>query len=132
MEIKAPGFSGYFHNNCRVSGLVRICSLCCMGPTTLKELSFPVSGPTRIHVDNNGCKSMSSNHRTDALTKHIDVKFHYTRDLVDENCIDIQYCPTNLMIADFLTKPIPARKFLWCRDALNIKDIRSRGDVGTD
>ena len=98
----------------------------------LKELSFPVSGPTRIHVDNNGCKSMSSNHRTDALTKHIDVKFHYTRDLVDENRIDIQYCPTNLMIADFLTKPTPARKFLWCRDALNIKDIRSRGDVGTD
>ena len=73
---------------------------------------------------------MSSNHRTDAVTKHIDVKFHYIRDLVDENRIDIQYCPTNLMIADFLTKPTPARKFLWCRGALNIKDIRSRGKGG--
>ena len=42
----------------------------------VKEMGFQVAGPVDIYEDNQGCLAMANNHRTDALTKHIDVKYH--------------------------------------------------------
>jgi hypothetical protein len=82
------------------------------------EIGFPTSGPTIINADNQGCISMTKNNRTDDLTKHIDMKYHYIREQVEANKIAVHYCATNFMVADFLTKPINTRKFQWCRDKL--------------
>ena len=40
-------------------------------------------------------------------TKHIDIKFHYVREVLQEGVIELVYCPTNSMTADILTKPLP-------------------------
>jgi len=98
----------------------------------LKEIGFETEGPVVIYEDNQGCLSMAKNHRTDSLTKHIDVKYHFTRDSIDAKNVRIEYCPTEQMVADFLTKPINAHKFLWCRSQLGISDIRLGGPVGTN
>jgi len=92
-----------------------------------KEMGFEIVAPTDIMEDNQGCIALSHNHRTDALTKHIDVKYHYTRDMIDEKRIAVKYCRTALMLAVFLTKPINPTKFIWCRNQLGITDVRSRG-----
>ena len=45
------------------------------------QLGFDNPGPTTVFEDNEGCIALSANRRTDSLTKHIDVKFYYTREL---------------------------------------------------
>ena len=43
-------------------------------------------------------------------TKHIDTKFHFIREEVDENSIQLVYTPTDQMTADLLTKALPQVK----------------------
>ena len=92
-------------------------------------LGFPLTAPTVIRGDNQGSISMTKNHRTDSLTKHISVKYHYTRELVKLQQINVEYCETSAMVADFLTKPTTAQKFLWCRQHLGIVDFSQPASV---
>lgn len=88
-----------------------------------QEIRFPHESPTVIYEDNQGAISMAKNHRTDSLTKHIAVKYHYTREMVDLKQTEITYCETSKMVADFLTKPTNSAKFLWCRDHIGVVDL---------
>jgi hypothetical protein len=39
--------------------------------------------------------------------KHIALKYHYIRDLVENNTVTMHYCPSNANPADLLTKVLP-------------------------
>ncbi len=39
-------------------------------------------------------------------SKHIDVKYHFIREALNEGKIDVIYCPSENMHADILTKPV--------------------------
>jgi hypothetical protein len=78
-----------------------------------------------IYKDNHGCIATTKNSLTDPRTKHIDVKYNYTREIVEQGSIAVQYRPTAHMIADALTKPLGASKFLWCRENMGIQDVSS-------
>ena len=82
-----------------------------------------------MRCDNQGAAAMAANRRTDARTKHIDVKYHYTRDMVENGTVTIEDIRTNEMVADFLTKPIDTAKFKWCRHAMGMIDVGLRGCV---
>lgn len=94
----------------------------------LAELGFRQEQPTTIFEDNNGCIAISQNRRTDERTKHIDVKYHFTREKVEQGTIVVKPCRTDQMIADSLTKPIDTKKYLWCRQAMGLVDITHIGD----
>ncbi len=42
--------------------------------------------------------------------KHINVKYHYTRELLKEKLLDVVYCPTDDMSVDILTKALSKTK----------------------
>jgi hypothetical protein len=58
-----------------------------------------------INIERNGQLSMSKN------TKHIEIRYFYVKDRTNGNNIQIKYCPTEQMIADFLTKPLQGELF---------------------
>jgi len=95
----------------------------------LTELGFSQKSATRVLEDNQGCIAISKNRRTDKRTKHIDLRFHFCRDQIEQGAIEVEYCPTESMIADGLTKPINAPKFKWCRTAMGITASKLRGRV---
>ena len=57
-----------------------------------------------VFEDNQGAIALSKNPVNRQRSKHIDIKYHFVRDILQEGKIDIKYCPTEHMVADILTK----------------------------
>ena len=70
----------------------------------LLDLKSPLDCPTVIMEDNQGAIAIARNPIVQTRTKHIDIKYHYVHEAVQDGVISLQYCPTNDMIADLLTK----------------------------
>ena len=82
------------------------------------ELFHKEQPPTLIRVDNQaaikvaeGCASSMG---------HVRVRFHFARQCVEENIAQLQYCPTNEMIADMFTKPLAKPKVSQFCQQLNL------------
>lgn len=76
----------------------------------LTDLGQPQLGPTEIYEDNQGCLVLAHMEGVNSRTKHIDVKFHFLRDLQEQGLLELLYCPTEDMTADILTKPLTAER----------------------
>ena len=78
--------------------------------TFLKELFGTTMEPTPLYCDNQSAIALAKDHQYHARTKHIDIRFHFIRWIVDNGSIALVYCPTEDMVADTLTKPLPSAK----------------------
>ena len=72
---------------------------------------FSYSLPTTLHCDNQGTIHLSKDSTFHGRTKHIDIHFHFIRQMVSQAHITLLYCPTDDMIADTFTKPLACFKF---------------------
>jgi len=70
----------------------------------LREWGYSMIMPTTIYGDNQSSIQLVINHAQHKRTRHIDIKFHYVRDLETKGEIVISKVPTESMIADLLTK----------------------------
>ena len=57
-----------------------------------------------MYEDNQGFISLAKDPVFHSRTKHIDIKFHFLREKVEEGIIELEYMPTDQMVADGLTK----------------------------
>ena len=64
-----------------------------------------------IYADNLGAKSVATDPKFRARTKHIAVPYHYQRQAIEDGTVKLVYTPTNEMAADGLTKPLNGQNF---------------------
>jgi hypothetical protein len=66
-----------------------------------------------IYRDNQSAMKMELNGKASSgkRTRHFDIKYYYITDLIKRKLVQIKYCPTSEMIADYMTKPIVGSKF---------------------
>ena len=89
----------------------------------LSEIGFPPAGPTTIYEDNQSCIDMVYGKISQAVSKHIRPKFHYTREQVIKGEVQVVYLPTKQMVADVLTKPLCRKSHEnFAKDLLNIEE----------
>jgi hypothetical protein len=81
----------------------------------LRELGHDVVGPIVIYEDNQTAKRMAEEIAT-KRSRHIDVRYHYVRELVRRGAVVIQDCRSGDMLVDLLTKPLPKVRFYMLRD----------------
>jgi hypothetical protein len=82
--------------------------------------------PTVMNADNQGAIHLSKNPVNHDRTKHIDVKYHYIREKVEENHILPQYINTKLNDADIFTKTTcTTEDFVSCRERVMGYDQRA-------
>ena len=76
----------------------------------LGEMGIKCEAPTVVEEDNQSCIKMCKNPVMQKRTKHIDIKFHFVRERVDDSAVQLRYCPTEGMCADLLMKSLCAPK----------------------
>jgi hypothetical protein len=74
----------------------------------MKDLRlFESSAPSiTMYMDNKGAIDLTTSDMQTKRSKHIDIRYHYTRDMVDQGIIQIKQIPTANMVADGCTKPL--------------------------
>jgi len=86
----------------------------------LKDLGFyDVRRPMIFYEDNQPVIDMLRSTKSSFhSTKHINVRFHFIKDLYHQNEITIQKIDTDLNVADMFTKALSVKKFISFRDKL--------------
>src|SRR6266850_662180 len=60
-----------------------------------------------LYCDNQAALKLTQDDNYHVHTKHIDIHYHFIRNVVEWGLIDLQYCPVDDMTADILTKALP-------------------------
>ncbi|KAH9790140.1 Integrase catalytic domain-containing protein [Citrus sinensis] len=76
-----------------------------------------------VYCDSQSAIHLTKNQVYHARTKHIDVRFHFVREIVDEGKILIQKIKTVDNPADMLTKVVTTIKFEHCLNLINILQV---------
>lgn len=84
----------------------------------LDELGFSQDQPTTVYNDNQASIAIAKRPTCGSSLRHIKINYHYTKELVRTGQIRLEYCPTDRMIADILTKALPRRQFEYLRARL--------------
>lgn len=85
----------------------------------LSDLGMDVT-PVVILEDNQGAIAIAKNPVDHSRTKHIDIRYHYIRECVQNGQIQVKYCPTHNMKADILTKPLVKQRFEYLRSEIGL------------
>lgn len=80
------------------------------------------AGAVTLFCDNMGAYKLLRNPLAQARTKHIDVMHHFARERVALGEICPEPIGTEEMVADIMTKPLPAAKFTECRTRMGVRD----------
>ena len=56
--------------------------------------------------------------------KHIEIKYHYIRDMVQRGAVKLQYVAMEEQIADVLMNPLARVKFEYFREKLGVLQIK--------
>ena len=83
-------------------------------------MHFCQEGPTSIYYDNSSTIKLSKNPVLHGRSKHIDVRFHFLRDLTKEEVVELGPCQSQEQIADILTKPLKLEAFVKLRGLLGV------------
>eukprot|EP00268_Persea_americana_P056077 TRINITY_DN6570_c0_g1_i4.p1 TRINITY_DN6570_c0_g1~~TRINITY_DN6570_c0_g1_i4.p1 ORF type:complete len:520 (+),score=81.62 TRINITY_DN6570_c0_g1_i4:3057-4616(+) len=86
----------------------------------LGKLGFNQSKCTTIFCDNNSAIKLSKSPIMNGRSKHIDVRFHFLRDLSKDGVVDLVHCGSKDQLADIMTKPLKLDVFLRLREQLGV------------
>jgi hypothetical protein len=86
--------------------------------------SLKTSNSKVLLTDNQSAIDLSKNPEYHARSKHIDIQYHYVREVVQNGQVTLKYVPTKENVADVFTKPLSPAIFNRFKDSLVLaKDV---------
>jgi len=76
-----------------------------------------------INCDNTSAINISKNLVQHSRTKHIDIRHHVIRDLVESRVVSLSFIPTDNQLADILTKPLDGSRVESLKKAIGVCDM---------
>lgn len=89
----------------------------------LTEIFKSIDTPTVLFSDSKSAIALANDGHYHARTKHIDIRYHFIRYIIEEGTIKLVYCPTDDMTADTLTKALPSVKAKHFAAALGLTTV---------
>lgn len=77
-----------------------------------EQQGYPVTS-NRLKQDNQAAMKLEENGKFSShkRTRHINIRYFFITDQVDKKNVSIEYCPTDKLEADFMSKPLQGAKF---------------------
>ena len=72
----------------------------------LLDMNIETAKPVKLYVDNQGAIALAKNPVQHQRCKHIDIKYHYVRDEIENGYVNLIYVPSEQNLADIFTKPV--------------------------
>ena len=85
----------------------------------VRDLGITVEMPT-LHCDSQSAIMLAKNPVFHAKTKHIDVKYHFIRDMLEDKLMELVKVHTDDNPADLMTKGLPPVRFAHCRALMGV------------
>ena len=89
----------------------------------LTDLGTDPIAATQIFDDNQSAICLAKNPQFHGRAKHIGIKYHFIREQVEKGDVELQYCPTEEMIADMLTKGLSRDRLMKLRQMCGMKEM---------
>ena len=80
--------------------------ICSVAP----DLGWNLKKPIRLFGDNQVANALTRNTESHQRTKHIDIRHRFITSLVEDGSLTVSYIPSDQMLADMFTKPLPKSK----------------------
>jgi hypothetical protein len=77
----------------------------------LSELKAAEVTKIKLLVDNKSAIDLANNPVSHGRSKHIERRFHFLRDQVNKDKLELEYCNTEIQLADILIKPMAKARF---------------------
>ncbi|KAJ9253689.1 hypothetical protein DTO212C5_9256 [Paecilomyces variotii] len=85
-----------------------------------------VEGPITLNIDNDGAQDLIKSPSGTKRSKHIDIRFHYVRDMLAQGVIDVKRVDSADNLADGFTKGLPVPKFKTWLEQLGLTTTAQR------
>ena len=95
----------------------------------LEDLGEAQAEATLLLCDNMSAISMTRNPVFHQKTRHINRRFHFIREALQEGVIDVKFCRSEDQLADIFTKALPKERFNQLRLNLGVKSVNSLGEA---
>ncbi|KAK2966883.1 hypothetical protein RJ640_028893 [Escallonia rubra] len=82
---------------------------------------------TTLMCDNKSAIAMTKNPGNHCRTKHINIKYHFVREAVENGEVQFQFCKTEDQVADVFTKAIPKERLDYFRLKLGVQQQSIKG-----
>ena len=73
-----------------------------------------------VYYNNSSAIDISKNLVQHSKTKHIEIRYHFIRDLVERKIMCLKYVPTERQNANIFTKPLDKSKFETLRQVIGV------------
>ena len=72
---------------------------------------------------------MAKNHVFHQRTRHINRKYHFIKDALQEGVINVKFCRSEEQLADIFMKALPKDRFKQLRLKLGVKPVNNLGEA---
>lgn len=97
----------------------------------VEEIDFPcyVKEATAVFCDNQSAIALCKENIINQRSKHIDIRFHFSREAQERKQINVQYVATVENVADVFTNPLTKDNHMKCVKMLNLDYIETNLNV---
>ncbi|CAJ2645977.1 unnamed protein product [Trifolium pratense] len=100
-----------------IAGTFAACQAIWLNSVMIEIKCEPVK-PLILRIDNKSAISLAKNPISHGRSKHIATRFHFIREQVTNGMIEVQYCPTEVQLADGFTKAVKLDRFEFFKEEL--------------
>ncbi|KAK9181573.1 hypothetical protein WN944_024711 [Citrus x changshan-huyou] len=105
-----------------VSWVSKLQTVVALSTTEAEYMAATQACKKAILIQSQSALHIARNLAFDSRTKHIGVQYHFVREVVEDGSVDLQKIHTKENLADVLTKPINADKFIWSRSSYGLAE----------
>ncbi|XP_055614838.1 uncharacterized protein LOC129761153 [Toxorhynchites rutilus septentrionalis] len=87
----------------------------------LEDLRIDCCTPTTLYEDNQSCIHIANEPRDQKRLKHLDIRYHFIRECIQNGQIKVEYIQTQRQVADLFTKSLPGVSFKEHRFTLGLR-----------